>query len=101
MDQAETRHGGRLRPGYTVLDGDPALPFQKGHSPHFRPMSAVWIKTPLVTEVNLGPGDIMLDGNPAPSEKRGTATGTATATFRPMSIVAKRPDGFGYYLVRR
>jgi len=57
-------------PRYTVLDGDPALPFQKGHSPpHFRPMSAVWIKMPLVTEVNLGPGDIMLYGNPAPPEK--------------------------------
>jgi len=32
---------------------------------------------PLGTEVGLGPGDIVLDGSPAPP------------TFRPMSIVAK------------
>ena len=25
-----------------------------------------WIKMPLVTEVGLGPGDIVLDGDPAP-----------------------------------
>jgi len=38
-------------------------------------------------EVNLGSGDVVLDGVPAPPE-RGTAT-----SFRPMSIVAKRLDG--------
>jgi len=30
MDQDETWHGGRPRPGHTVLDGDPAVPAQKG-----------------------------------------------------------------------
>jgi len=31
-----------LGPGHIVLDGDPApLPFLKGHSPNFRPMSIV------------------------------------------------------------
>jgi len=34
--------------------------------------TARWIKMPLVTEVNLGPGDVVLDGVAAPS-KRGTA----------------------------
>jgi len=38
----------------------------------------------LGTEVGLGPGNIVLDGDPA-APKRGTAP-----TFRPMSIVAKR-----------
>jgi len=39
-------------------------------------------------EVGLGPGDIVLDGDPAPPATEG---GTAAPpTFRPMSIVAKR-----------
>jgi len=44
----------------------------------------------LGTEVDFGPGHILLDGDPAlPSPERGTAT----ATFRPMFIVAKgRPS---------
>ena len=45
-----------------------------------------WIKMPLGTEVGLGPGDIVLDGDPAPPRK-GTQQ---PATFWPMSIVAKR-----------
>jgi len=40
------------------------------------------IKVPLGTEVNLGPGDVVLDGVAAPP-KRGTAP-----SFRPMSVVA-------------
>jgi len=41
---------------------------------------------PLGTEVGLGPGDIVLDGGPAPSPaKRDTFS-----NFRPMPIVAKR-----------
>ena len=42
---------------------------------------------PLDMEVGLGPGDIVLDGDPAPPTERDTAP---LATFRPMSIVAKR-----------
>jgi len=41
---------------------------------------------PLGREVRLGPGDVMLDGDPAPPTKGGTAA----PTFRPMSVVAKR-----------
>ena len=32
-----------------------------------------WIKMPLGTEVGFGPGDIVLDGDLAPVQKRGTA----------------------------
>jgi len=42
---------------------------------------------PLGMEVGLGRGHIVLDGDPAPlSPKRGTAS----PTFRPMSMVAKQ-----------
>jgi len=37
----------------------------------------------LGTEVGIGPGDIVLDGDP-------TERDTAVPTFRPMSVVAKR-----------
>ena len=39
----------------------------------------------LGTDVGLGPGDIVLDGNPAPPTERGTAA----PTFRPVSFVVK------------
>ena len=35
--------------------------------------TVAWIKMPLGTEVGLGPGDIVLDGDSGPSPKRGTA----------------------------
>jgi len=41
---------------------------------------------PLGTKVGLGPGRIVLHGDPAPPPKRGTVP----PNFRPMSIVAKR-----------
>jgi len=50
---------------------------------------------PLGMEVGLGPGDIVLDGDPVPP-KRGT-----TPNFRPMFIVAKGLDGSICHLVRR
>jgi len=44
---------------------------------------------PLGTEVGLGPGDIVLDGDPAPPPR--TERGQQhPPSFRPMSIVAKR-----------
>ena len=42
----------------------------------------------LSTEVGLGPGDIVLDGNPAPRKKA-----LPKPNFWPMSIVAKRLHG--------
>jgi len=41
---------------------------------------------PLGSQVDRGPGDIVLDGDPAPPTERGTAA----PTFRSMSIMAKR-----------
>jgi len=45
--------------------------------------TAGWIQMPLGTEIDLGQGDIALDGDPAPQKG-----GTAPPTFWPMSIVA-------------
>jgi len=77
MDQYETWHAGRPRPGHTVLDKNPAPPPPKGHSP--RQISAHaccgqtagWIKMQLGTIVGLGSGNTVLHGDPAPP-KRGT-----------------------------
>jgi len=43
---------------------------------------------PLGTDVNLGPGDVVLDGVAAAPKRGGTAP-----SFRPMSIVTKCADG--------
>jgi len=48
--------------------------------------TAGWIKMSFGTEVCLGPGDIVLVRDPAPPTERRTAS----PTFLPMSIVAKR-----------
>jgi len=79
-----------LDPGHIVLDGDKAPLPQKGtRAPQFLAyvycgQTAGWIKTPLGTEVDLGPGHFVLDRFPAIGE-RGTA---ALPSFRPMLIVA-------------
>jgi len=63
-----------------------------GHIPQFSVnvrcgQTVGWTKMPLGTEVNVGPGDVVLNGVAALA-KRGTAP-----SFRFMSIVAKRLDG--------
>jgi len=69
-----------LGPGDIVLDGNPAAPPQKGTpqlSAHvYCGETAVCIRTPLGIEVGLSLGDIVLvvDGDPAPSEKRRSPT---------------------------
>jgi len=50
---------------------------------------AGWIKVPLGMEVGLGPGDFVLDGDPAPLLQKGVEP----PNFWPMSIVAKWLDG--------
>jgi len=100
-----------LGPDHIVLDGEPAPPPQSGTAPNFRPISfpakwlmwtqlppatptqflahvycsqmAGWMKTPLGTEVNLGPGHTVLDGVPAPAKGA-----QQPPSFRLMSIVA-------------
>ena len=88
-----------------VLDGDPASPSLKVHSPlpHFSAnvrcgQTAGWTKMPLGMEVGLGPGDFMFDGDPATTRKMGTPT---PPCFWLMSVVAKRLDGSRCHLVRR
>ena len=64
-----------LSPGDFVLDGDPALPPQKGGgAPKFSAhaycgQTAGWIKMVLGMEIGLSPGDFVLDGDPAPCPK--------------------------------
>ena len=55
------------------------LGMQVGHG-----QTAGWMKTPLGTEVDLCPGHIVLDGDPAPPIK----AAKPPPLFRPMSIVA-------------
>jgi len=61
-----------LGPGHIVLDGDPAPPLPKGHTPtQFSAhiccgQMAAWINMPLGMEPGLSPGDFVLDGDPAP-----------------------------------
>ena len=52
------------------------MAFPKGAQPPiFAPYllwpNAGWIKVPLGTELGLGPGDFVLDGDPAPLPKKG------------------------------
>jgi len=89
--------GMEVGPGHIALDGDPAPPIQKGHTPpefsaHVRyGQTAGWIKMRLGTEVDLSPGHIVLDGNPAsPSPQK--RKGTTSSKFRPVSVVSKRMD---------
>ena len=84
-----------------TLDGDPAPPPLKGHSPQFSAnvrcgQTAIWTKMPFCIEVGLGLGDFVFDGDSAPPEK-----GTAPPNFWPMSIVAKRLDVSRCHLVWR
>jgi len=72
-----------LVPGDFVFDGDPATPGTEGTPTttqflaHFYcGQTAGWMKTPLGTEVDLGPGHIVLDRVPALRE-----TGTELPIF--------------------
>jgi len=105
--------------GHIVLDPAPSPP--KGHTPHFSAhvcCGAGWIKMAFGREVGLGLGDIVLDGDPAPTSQKGGSSAPPlfgacllwpnggwikmplsslpqnrgiAPNFWPMSIVAKRP----------
>jgi len=47
------------------------------------------------TEVGLGPGHIVFDGDPTPPQR------STALNFRPMPVVAKRLDGSRCHLVSR
>jgi len=51
---------------------------------------AAWIKMSLGMELGLGPGDFVLDGDPALPPQKGAEP---PPNFQPMLIVAKRLDG--------
>jgi len=81
-----------LSPGNFVFDGDPATPRKKGTPTPTQFLAHVycgqtagWMKTPLGTEADLGPGhNVVLDGVPSAIRE----WGTAAPFFRPISIVA-------------
>jgi len=73
-----------LGPGDIMLYGDTAKPTRGDSSPPplFGPVwrTAVWIKMPLRTEVNLGPGHTALDADPAPRPQKGHSIPTIFST---------------------
>ena len=69
MDQDATLYGGKPRPRRRCVRWGRSSP-KKRHSPQFLVhvycgQMAGWMKTPLGTEVDLGPGHIVLDGGPS------------------------------------
>ena len=58
---------------------------------------AAWIKMPLGMVLGLGPGDFVLDGDPAPPPQKWGAA----PHFLSMFIVSKRLDGSRWYLAWR
>ena len=74
----------------TCVRCGPAIPIKRYTHPTqflvhvYCSQMAVWRKTPLGTEVDLGPGHIVLDGLPAPAK----GAQQPPPSFRPMSIVA-------------
>jgi len=101
-DQDETWQAGRPRSLPHCVRWGPSSPPPKGHSPQFSVhiccgQMAAWIKMSLDVELGLGPGDFVLNGNPAPPPQKGNGA----PIFRPMFIVAKRLDGWSWYLAWR
>ena len=91
MDKDETWHGGRPWPWPHCVRWGHSSPSPKGHSPpNFSAhvccgQTAGLIKMPLSRDVDLSPGDIVLDEDPTrPPQK------WHTPNFRSLSIVAKR-----------
>jgi len=79
IDQDATWYGGRSRPRQLCVTWESSSPSkQRGHSPSpifghvYCGQTAGCIRIPLGTEVGLGQGNIVLDGDPAPP-KRGRA----------------------------
>jgi len=78
MYQDATWYGDRPWPRPHCARWGPSSPKKKGHSPQFSAhfycgQTAGWIKMPLGTDVGLDPGDIVLDGEPAPPPQWDTA----------------------------
>jgi len=90
MDQDATWYRGRPRPRRYCVRWGPCSTQRGTAPPQFSAhiycgQTAGWMKTPLGTEADLGPGHIVLDRDPAPPQKRHSSP---SPSFRPMSIVA-------------
>jgi len=81
INQDATWYGGRPRPNRLCVRWGPRSLAQKGAEPHppkfsadvYCRQTAGWIKMVLGMALILSPGDFVLDGDPAPSEKGGRA----------------------------
>jgi len=79
QDETWQKNGRQVGLGspHIVLDTGTQLPLpQTGKVPQisahiYSGQMAGWIKMPLSIELGLGPGDFVLDGDPAPPSKRG------------------------------
>jgi len=89
MDQDETWYGGLDRPmSHCVVRWGSSSLLIKGHSPQFSVhvccgQTARWIKMSLGAEVGVGPGHIVLDGDPAPPPKKGGTGHSSLPLFGP------------------
>jgi len=104
-DQDETWCAGRPRPWPQCARWGPSSP-PKRNSPQFSThiccgQMAAWIKMSLGMERGLGRADFVLDEDPATSPKGGQSPPSNPPNFLPMSIVAKRLDGWSWYLAWR
>jgi len=99
----------RIDPGHIALDEDPAPP-KKGHSPTpiLDPCMSVVAKWLDGSRCHLVYGGrprpkprCVTWGTSPPPNKRGGGSQQPSPDFRPMSIVAKQPDGSRCQLVRR
>ena len=70
VDQDVTWHGARPRPRRLCVRWGP-LPLPKFSANVYCGQTAGWMKLVLGVEVGLSPGHFVLDGDPAPSSKRG------------------------------
>jgi len=89
--------------GFCVRWGHSPLPKKWVELPKFSAhvycgQTAGWIKMPLGMDVGLSPGDFVLDGDSAPSPKRGRSP---LPNFRQISTVPKRLDASRCHLVWR
>ena len=104
MNQDSTWYGGRSRPWPHCVRWESDRPLPKGVQlpPQFSAdvccgQTAGWIKMPLGREVDRGPGEIVLDGEPSPK-------GHSPPNFpnlRPMYVAAKSLHGSRFHLVPR
>ena len=101
-DQDATWYGGRPQPRRLYVRWGPSPLPKKGaefppqFSAHFYcGQTAACMKMPLGTELGLGPGNFLLDGDPAPPPPKGHRS----PNFRPISVAAKWLHGSRCHLV--